>query len=96
MAALAGFLFSAHQLHVPADAPLVGLLCGIVPYWTLRLAADVLKNGADTLYLCYAIDGGQLTEQEQGAEERQTVREAFVEGKDRTRTTPGGWSDGMA
>lgn len=96
LAALAGFLFSAHQLHVPADAPLVGLLCGIVPYWTLRLAADVLKNGADTLYLCYAIDGGQLTEQEQGAEERQTVREAFVEGKDRTRTTPGGWSDGMA
>ncbi|CAO1616179.1 unnamed protein product [Parajaminaea phylloscopi] len=58
LAALAGFLFSAHQLHVPADAPLVGLLCGIVPYWTLRLAADVLSNGADALYLCYAIDEG--------------------------------------
>lgn len=64
LAALAGFLFSAHQLHVPSDAPLVGLLCGVVPYWTLRLAADVLGNGADALYLCYAIDdwgnsGGQ-------------------------------------
>lgn len=58
LAALAGFLFSAHQLHVPADAPLVGLLCGVVPYWTLRLAADVLANGADALYLCYAIDEG--------------------------------------
>ncbi|CAO1635380.1 unnamed protein product [Jaminaea pallidilutea] len=59
LAALAGFLFSAHQLHVPADAPLVGLLCGVVPYWTLRLAADVLGNGADALYLCYAIDEPQ-------------------------------------
>lgn len=41
---IAGFLFSAHQLHVPADAPLVGLLCALVPYWTLRLCADVLSN----------------------------------------------------
>ncbi|PWN18319.1 hypothetical protein BCV69DRAFT_314839 [Microstroma glucosiphilum] len=56
LAALAGFLFSAHQLHVPADAPLVGLMCGIVPYWVLRLSGDLLGDGADTLYLCYAID----------------------------------------
>jgi hypothetical protein len=41
---LVGFLFSAHQLHVPADAPLVGLLCALLPYWTLRLCADVLSN----------------------------------------------------
>jgi hypothetical protein len=41
---VAGFLFSAHQLHVPADAPLVGLLCALLPYWTLRLCADVLTN----------------------------------------------------
>ena len=44
LAGLVGFLFSAHQLHVPADAPLVGLLCGLLPYWTLRLCADVLSN----------------------------------------------------
>ncbi|SJX63734.1 uncharacterized protein SRS1_14482 [Sporisorium reilianum f. sp. reilianum] len=56
LAGLVGFLFSAHQLHVPADAPLVGLLCGLLPYWTLRLCADVLSNASDTLYLCYAID----------------------------------------
>ncbi|SPO27628.1 uncharacterized protein UTRI_04336_B [Ustilago trichophora] len=56
LAGLMGFLFSAHQLHVPADAPLVGLLCGLLPYWTLRLCADVLSNASDTLYLCYAID----------------------------------------
>ncbi|KAN0060740.1 hypothetical protein ACQY0O_007398 [Thecaphora frezii] len=58
---IAGFLFSAHQLHVPADAPLVGLLCAVVPYWTLRLCADVLTNAADTLYLCYAIDSDTET-----------------------------------
>ncbi|EPQ30120.1 uncharacterized protein PFL1_02237 [Pseudozyma flocculosa PF-1] len=58
---IAGFLFSAHQLHVPADAPLVGLLCAVVPYWTLRLCADVLTNAADTLYLCYAIDSDAET-----------------------------------
>ncbi|KAE8221693.1 hypothetical protein CF319_g4984 [Tilletia indica] len=56
LAGVAGFLFSAHQLHVPADAPLVGLLCAAVPYWTLRLCADVLRNAADTVYLCWAID----------------------------------------
>ncbi|ETS61861.1 hypothetical protein PaG_03968 [Moesziomyces aphidis] len=56
LAGLVGFLFSAHQLHVPADAPLVGLLCALLPYWTLRLCADVLSNASDTLYLCYAID----------------------------------------
>ncbi|KAK0548040.1 hypothetical protein OC845_003797 [Tilletia horrida] len=56
LAGVAGFLFSAHQLHVPADAPLVGLLCAAVPYWTLRLCADVLRNAADTIYLCWAID----------------------------------------
>lgn len=44
LAGLVGFLFSAHQLHVPADAPLVGLLCALLPYWTLRLCADVLSN----------------------------------------------------
>lgn len=53
---LAGFLFSAHNLHVPADAPLVGLLCALLPYWTLRLCADLLSNSADTLYLCFTID----------------------------------------
>lgn len=53
---VAGFLFSAHNLHVPADAPLVGLLCALLPYWTLRLCADVLSNAADTLYLCFSID----------------------------------------
>ncbi|UZJ57396.1 hypothetical protein CBS101457_006716 [Exobasidium rhododendri] len=53
---LAGFLFSAHNLHVPADAPLVGLLCALLPYWTLRLCADILSNSADTLYLCFSID----------------------------------------
>lgn len=56
LAGLAGFLFSAHNLRVPADAPLVGLLCALLPYWTLRLCADVLSNSADTLYLCFAID----------------------------------------
>lgn len=56
LAGLAGFLFSAHNLHVPADAPLVGLLCFLLPYWTLRLCADVLSNAADTLYLCFTID----------------------------------------
>lgn len=56
LAGLAGFLFSAHNLHVPADAPLVGLLCALLPYWTLRLCADVLSNSADTLYLCFTID----------------------------------------
>lgn len=56
LAGLAGFLFSAHNLHVPADAPLVGLLCALLPYWTLRLCADVLSNSADALYLCFAID----------------------------------------
>lgn len=53
---LAGFLISAHSLHVPADAPLVGLLCALMPYATLRLCADVLSNAADTLYLCFSID----------------------------------------
>lgn len=77
LAALAGFLFSAHQLHVPADAPLVGLLCGVVPYWTLRLGADVLANGADTLYLCYAIDSSATTQAEGGQEERSEARRAF-------------------
>lgn len=65
LAALAGFLFSAHQLHVPADAPLVGLLCGVVPYWTLRLPADVLSTGADALYLCYAIDEASASRKNQ-------------------------------
>lgn len=53
---LAGFLISAHSLHVPADAPLLGLLCALMPYATLRLCADVLSNAADTLYLCFSID----------------------------------------
>lgn len=44
LAGVAGFLFSAHQLHTPADAPLVGFLCAAVPYWTLRMCADVLSN----------------------------------------------------
>lgn len=44
LAGVAGFLFSAHQLHVPADAPLVGLLCALLPYGVLRLAADTLSN----------------------------------------------------
>lgn len=44
LAGIAGFLFSAHNLHVPADAPLVGVMCALVPYWTLRLCADVLGN----------------------------------------------------
>lgn len=92
LAGVAGFLFSAHQLHVPADAPLVGLLCGVVPYWTLRLGADVLANGADTLYLCYAIDsvaGGGEGEGQQGQqpehehepahEQRKEARKAFTD-----------------
>lgn len=53
---LIGFLFSAHNLHVPADAPLVGLLCALLPYWTLRLCADILTNAADTLFLCLSVD----------------------------------------
>jgi hypothetical protein len=56
LAGLTGFLISAHNLHVPADAPLVGLLCAFVPYALLRLCADVLANAADTLYLCFSID----------------------------------------
>ncbi|PWY98248.1 hypothetical protein BCV70DRAFT_153168, partial [Testicularia cyperi] len=56
LAGVAGFLFSAHRLHVPADAPLVGVLCALLPYWCLRMCADVLTNASETLYLCYAID----------------------------------------
>ncbi|CAO1634595.1 unnamed protein product [Sympodiomycopsis kandeliae] len=85
LAGLSGFLFSAHQLHVPSDAPLVGLLCGIVPYWTLRLGADVLSNGVDTLYLCYAIDSSTTVndDQEEAEEEggkgmRNQAREVFT------------------
>ena len=44
LAGVAGFLFSAHQLHVPADAPFVGLLCALLPYGVLRLCADTLSN----------------------------------------------------
>ncbi|PWN26186.1 hypothetical protein BDZ90DRAFT_47837 [Jaminaea rosea] len=94
LAALAGFLFSAHQLHVPADAPLVGLLCGVVPYWTLRLAADVLANGADALYLCYAIDEGtpQTDRGESGGTGGEDVGESQMEARQALRGGGGGQS----
>ncbi|EST09511.2 Choline transporter-like protein [Kalmanozyma brasiliensis GHG001] len=78
LAGLVGFLFSAHQLHVPADAPLVGLLCALLPYWTLRLCADVLSNASDTLYLCYAIDHASNDEHCPKAAEAFTAKSTAV------------------
>ncbi|PWN39761.1 hypothetical protein IE81DRAFT_368825 [Ceraceosorus guamensis] len=80
LSGLAGFLFSAHNLHVPADAPLVGLLCALVSYWTLRLCADVVGNAADTLFLCFAID-------EAGGETHcKAAKEAFEKAADQLDT----------
>ncbi|KDN52572.1 hypothetical protein K437DRAFT_173183 [Tilletiaria anomala UBC 951] len=72
LAGVAGFLFSAHQVHVPADAPLVALLCTLLPYGVLRLCADTLTNAVDTLYLCYAIDDTANTEHCQKAAQART------------------------
>ncbi len=48
LAGIAAFLFSAHQLHQPADAPLVGLLSMLLSYGILRLCADTLNNACVT------------------------------------------------
>mgnify|MGYP001762238761 FL=1 len=44
LAGVAGFLFSAHQLHVPSHALLVGVVFAVAPYCMLKLCANGLRD----------------------------------------------------
>lgn len=58
LAGLAGMLFATWSVSNVSDhhAALIALLCGIVPFWTVRFATDVLSNAVDAVAICYAID----------------------------------------
>lgn len=66
-----GFLFSAHQLHVPSHALLVGCVFSALPFFMLRLCANGLRDAyvpsdgdtdfsIDALTICEVIDELQV------------------------------------
>ncbi|GAA95249.1 uncharacterized protein L969DRAFT_101482 [Mixia osmundae IAM 14324] len=56
LAGLAGFMFATYTVSEAHYAPLISLLCAIVPFWTVRLCSDVLSNAVDGIFLCYNLD----------------------------------------
>ncbi|WFD31859.1 hypothetical protein MSPP1_002899 [Malassezia sp. CBS 17886] len=56
LAGIGGFLFCAHQMHVPADSLLVAVVFAGVTLCMLRIGQNVLCDGMEALALCDALD----------------------------------------
>ncbi|KAG8930866.1 hypothetical protein FRC02_003559 [Tulasnella sp. 418] len=55
-AAVGGYIFAAHTLSGPSNAPLMALLTGGVTFMTVRFGIGVGEDAADALFLCYRMD----------------------------------------
>ncbi|KAF8329838.1 plasma-membrane choline transporter-domain-containing protein [Cantharellus anzutake] len=71
-----GYIFAAHTLSGPINAPLAALTCAIVTFLTVRFGLCLSEDAADAMFLCYHID------LQAGAKHRVDVFEAF-EGRPR-------------
>jgi hypothetical protein len=56
VSAIGGYIFAAHTLSGPTNAPLAALLCGAVTYLTVRFGIGLAEDAADALFLCYRLD----------------------------------------
>lgn len=59
LAGLAGMLFASWSTPDAAaehHAVSIAILCAVVPFATVRFAADVLANAVDGVFICWALD----------------------------------------
>ncbi|KAF9505846.1 hypothetical protein BS47DRAFT_488477 [Hydnum rufescens UP504] len=71
LSAIGGFLFAAHSLAAPTNAPLSAFTCGIVTFLTVRFGLGLGEDAADAMFVCYNIDV------QAGTKHRSEVFEAF-------------------
>lgn len=57
LAGLTGFLSATWTSTSTAHyASMVAIICGIVPFWTVRFCSDILSNAVDAVFICWSID----------------------------------------